>query len=308
MGRFSVPAIVFGIGVVLIALSLIGILPGLTGAGGGLIFLALVLFGLSFVPRPESASDQPAMSAAESLGKIFFSPAEVFRNLRHHPRWLAALLVMSILSGIYLFAFAQRLTPERIGNFMTEKITQSGFQIPEDRVAQMRQDNIKQYKEPIRQFGSAVSGFVGMFVFCAFLAAIYFIVVLAMGGNINYWQSFSTTVYSLFPVMVLERLLSLVILFLKDPADIHPLLGQQSLVQDNLGVLLFNPAENPVLFSLGASIGLFSLYGLWLAATGLKNAGEKVSGGQAWTAALVVWLFGVVFRAAAAAIFPGFLS
>ena len=308
MGRFTIPAIVFGIGVVLIALSLIGILPGLTGAGGGLIFLGLVLFGLSFIPRPESASDQPAMSEAESLGKIVFSPTEVFQNLRHHPRWLAALLVMSILSGIYLFAFAQRLTAERIGNFMTEKITQSGFQIPEARVAQMRQDNINQYKEPLRQAGSAVSGFVGMFVFFAFIAAIYLVIILAMGGHINFWQSFAATVYSFFPVIVIDRILSLIILFLKDPVDVHPLLGQQSLVQDNLGVLLFNPAQNPVLFSLAAAIGLLSFYRLWLAATGLKNAGEKVSGSAAWTAALVVWLFGVVLTAASAALFPGFLS
>lgn len=307
MGRFTVPAIVFGIGVVLLVFGLTGILPGLAGAGGGLIFLALVLFALSFIPRPDTASDQPAMSAPETLMKIFFSPSEVFRNLRHHPRWLAALLVMSILGGIYLFAFAQRLTAERIGNFMSDKITQSGFQIPEERLAQMRRDNINQYKEPLRQAGSAVSGFVGWFVYFAIVAAIYFGIILAMGGRINFWQALSATVYAFFPVIVIERILSLVILFLKDPGDIHPLLGQQSLVQDNLGVL-FNPAANPVLFSLAASIGLLSLYGLWLTATGLKNAGEKVSGGAAWTAALVVWLFSVAFRAAAAAIFPGFLS
>lgn len=308
MRRFSVPAIVFGIGLVLILLSVTGILPGLMGAGGSLIFLALVLVGLSFIPRPESATDQPAMSTPETLGKIFFSPSEVFRNLRDHPRWLAALLVMSILSGIYLFTFAQRLTPEKIGNFVTDKTIQAFPQIPQEQIPKMRQDSIAQYKEPTRQFGSAVSGFVGMFVFFAFLAAIYLVIVLAMGGRINFWQALAATVYSFFPVIVVERILSLIILFLKDPADVHPLLGQQSLVQDNLGVLLFNPAENPVLFSLAAAIGVFSLYRLWLAATGLKNAGEKVSGGAAWTTAIVVWLFGVVFSAAAAALFPGFLS
>lgn len=307
MRRFTVPAVAFAIGLVLLVLGVAKILPGITGAGGGLIFFAVVLLGLSFIPRPESVSDHAPMSAPESLAKIFFSPVETFQNLRRHPRWFAALLVMSILSTIYLTAFAQRLTPERIGNFMTDKIASSGFQIPEAQLAQMRQDNVAQYKEPLRQASSAVSGFVGMFVFFAFLAAIYLVVVLAMGGRINYWQSLAATVYAWFPVVVLERILSLTILFLKDPADVHPLLGQQSLVQDNLGVL-FNPAENPVLFSLAASVGLLALYGLWMTATGLKNAGEKVSGGAAWTAALIVFLLGVVFRVASAAIFPGFLS
>jgi hypothetical protein len=307
MRRFSVPAIAFGIGLVLIVLSVTNVLPGLTGAGGALIFFALVLLGLSFIPRPDGASDQPAMSAPQSLTKIFFAPAEVFQNLRHHPRWLAALLVMSILSGIYLFTFAQRLTPEIIGVFMTDKTTQAFPQIPADQIPKMRQDSIAQYKEPLRQVGSAVMGFVGAFVFFAFLAAIYFVVILAMGGRINYWQALSATVYAALPVAVIGRVLSLIVLFLKDPADIHPLLGQQSLVTDNLGVL-FNSAENPILFTLASAIGLLTLYGLWLTATGLKNAGEKVSGSAAWTAALVVWVLGVVFSVASAALFPGFLS
>lgn len=307
MRRFGVPAIAFGIGLVLIVLSVANVLPGLTGAGGALMFFALVLLGLSFIPRPDDASDQPAMSAPQSLAKIFFAPAEVFQNLRRHPRWLAALLVISIVGTIYLAAFAQRVTPERIGNFMTDKITQSGFEIPPEAVAKMRRDSIAQYKEPIQQAGNAVSGFVGAFVFFAFLAALYFVIILAMGGRINYWQALAATVYAALPVAVIGRVLSLIVLFLKDPADVHPLLGQQSLVTDNLGVL-FNPAENPILFTLASAIGLLTIYHLWLTATGLKNAGEKVSGGAAWTAALIVWLLGVLFGVASAALFPGFLS
>jgi hypothetical protein len=308
MGRFTVPAIVFGIGLILIVLSLIKILPNLMGAGGSLIFLALMLFGLSFIPRPESAGDQPPMSSAESLAKIFYSPAEVFQNLRRHPRWLAALLVMSILGGIYLVAFSQRLTPERIGNFVTDKFTQIGLiEIPPDKIAQMRQDSINQYKNPVLQAGNVVSGFVGSFVYFAFLAAIYFAFILAMGGSINYWQALAASVYAAFPVAVIQRVLSLIILFIKDPANVHPLLDQQSLVKDNLGVL-FNPAENPVLFALASAIGLLTFYGLWLTAKGLKNAGEKVSGGIAWTVVLVVWLIGVVLSVTFTALFPGFLS
>ncbi|MDQ4121421.1 MAG: YIP1 family protein [Acidobacteriota bacterium] len=308
MQRFAVPAIVFTIGLILIVLSLIKISPNLTGAGGSLVFFAIVLFGLSFVPRPEAASDQPVMSAPESLAKIFYSPAEVFQNLRHHPRWLAALLVMSILGGIYLVAFSHRVTPERIGNFVTDKFTQTGLvELPPDKVAQMRQDSINQYKEPVLQAGSVVSGFTGSFIYFAILAAVYFVSILAMGGNINYWQSLAATVYAAFPVTVIQKVLSFIILFIKAPTDIHPLLDQQSLVKDNLGVL-FNPADNPVLFTFASAIGLLTFYGLWLTAKGLRNTGENVSGGIAWTTAIVVWLIGVVFSAAFTALLPGILS
>jgi hypothetical protein len=307
MRRFGFPATLFAIGVVLIVLSVSNVLPGLTGAGGALIFMALVLFGLSFIPRPEGASDRAPMSAPETLFNIFFSPVETFQNLRRNPRWLAPLVVISLFGTIYLTAFTARVTPERIGNFMTDKIRDSGFEIPQDRIAKMREDNIKQYKEPAQKAGSAISGFVGAFVMFSLVAAIYLLIVLAMGGSINFWQALAAAVYSWFPVMLIHRVLSLIILFLRDPADLHPIRDQQTLVTDNLGALL-NPADSPVLWVLASAIGVLAIYQLWLAATGLKNAGEKVSGGAAWTAAIIVWFFGIAIAAASAALFPGFIS
>jgi hypothetical protein len=303
---FLAPIIVFAIGVVLIALSIMNVLPGMTGAGGMLVFFALVLFALSFIPRPEAATDVPPMSAPESLLKIFYAPSEVFQNLRRYPRWLAPLLVISILGTIYAVAFVQRVTPERIGNFMTDKVAESGF-VPPDKIAEVRESNIKQFKEPLQQASSAISGFVGGFIMFAIVAAMYLLIVLAMGGGINFWQALAATVFSWFPVLAIHRILSLIILFLRDPADLHPLRDQQSLVTDNLGILI-TPASSPVLWVLLSAIGLLSLYQLWLAATGLKNAGERVSGGAAWTAAIVVWVFGVALAVLSAALFPGFIS
>lgn len=307
MRRFGVPIVLFVIGVLLIVLSVANMLPGLTGAGGGLVFLALVLVGLSFIPKPEGASDKPPMSAPETLLNVFFSPAETFQNLRRNPRWLAPLLVISILGSIYMVAFSQRVTPEIIGDFMTTKTTEAFPQIPQDQIPKMREDNIKQYKEPLRLAGMAVNGFVGAFVGFSLVAALYLLIILAMGGRINFWQSLSVAVYSWFAVLLIHRILSLIILFLRDPADLHPIRDQQTLVTDNLGVLL-TPANSPVLWVLASSIGLLSLYHLWLAATGLKNAGEKVSGSAAWAAALIVWFMGISLAAISAAIFPGFLS
>jgi hypothetical protein len=310
MRRYS-PFIISGVGVVLIVLSVAGILPGLAGAGGGLLFFGLLLFGLNFIPKPESVSDQPPMNSIEQLAAIFYSPADVFKNLRRHPRWLAPLLVMSILASVYLITFTQRLTPERLASFVSEKTEQTteqmGVSMPAEQKAKMREDNLKQFTNPLTQVGNGVAGFVGAFVAFAIVAGIYLIIVLAMGGQINFWQAFAATVFSWFPVMVIHRVLSFVILFIKDPTDIHPIIGQQTLVTDNLGALL-NPADSPALWVLASSIGLLSLYHLWLAASGLKNAGERVSGSTAWTAAIIVWVFGVAIGVLSAALFPGFIS
>jgi hypothetical protein len=104
-----------------------------------------------------------------------------------------------------------------------------------------------------------------------------------------------------------QKLLSLVLLYVKAPEDIHPILGAETLVQDNLGIL-FSPAEHPVLFVLASSIGLLSLYSLWLKALGLRNAGTKVSSGTGWGAAITMWVLGVVLVVAITALFPNFIS
>jgi len=50
-----------------------------------------------------------------------------------------------------------------------------------------------------------------------------------------------------------------------------------------------------------------TLYGLWLEATGLRHAGEKISSASAWTIALLLWGLGLVLALIAAALFPAFV-
>ena len=105
---------------------------------------------------------------------------------------------------------------------------------------------------------------------------------------------------------MIQKLVSLVILYIKSPDDIHPILGQETLVQDNLGVL-FNPADHPVLFVAASVIGVLSFYGLWLRAKGLQNGGEKVSSTAAWGGFDGLGLY-VMFGLILTAIFPSFIS
>jgi len=128
-----------------------------------------------------------------------------------------------------------------------------------------------------------------------------------MGGTINYWQAFAAVVYASFPISVLRWVLSLIFLYIKDPADIHPLIGQSGIVQDNLNFLV-NPADNPILYVLLRSLSILGLYWIVMNIIGLKNTGEKISSSIAWTATITVWIAGVLLGVVFAALFPSFLS
>lgn len=307
MLRYS-SIVVFVIGVILIVLGATKIIPNTVTAGVSLVFLGALMFGLSFVPKPEVIEGE-AMSPIERLTKIFYAPGEVFQNLRRHPRWVIAVLIMALFSTAYYNAFLYRMTPERVVNYAIDKTLQMPMLNDEARagIEKSRAQSIAENKDPVARVGTAISSFVGLVFLYAFLGVVLFLFALMMGGKMNYWQAFSAAVYASFPVVILTKLLSLVILFIKDPVDIHPILGQGSLVQDNLSFLV-TPSANPVLFVLLSFFGLLNFYWLWLLATGMKNAGERVSSTAAWASAIIIWSVWLLFSITMTFLFPSFLS
>ena len=231
--------------------------------------------------------------------------ARIFQNLRYHPRWVAGFLVIAIFSAIYHVAFVQRMTPEVIALAPIEKSIEGGW-IPADKAEAIREQTREAARSPATRVTGPLTEIGGIFLFCAFFAAIFLVLALIFGGKLNYWQAFCVAVYSALPIMVIDKALSLILLYIKSPDDIDPLKGARGLVRADLGIL-FKPSEHPYLYVLGSAFGLLTLYGLWLQATGLRYAGEKISSSSAWTIALILWGIGLCVGLGAAALFPSFL-
>jgi hypothetical protein len=187
-----------------------------------------------------------------------------------------------------------------------DKTAASGF-IPADKVEEAKAQQIADAKNPVKAALGIIPRFVGIFVVTAIIAAIAMLLVLLFGGRIGFWQSFAVMIYASLPAVIITSVLSLVLLFVKDPDDIHPILGQTTLVTDNLGAL-FKPAEHPVLFAAGSTIGLLALYRVWLTAIGIHEGGERVKSSTGWTVSIIFWFIGLLLAAASGAIFGNFLS
>jgi hypothetical protein len=297
----------FVVGLVVFIAGIAKILPGGVLTGLVLACWGILLFGFSFIRLPQTTGAEPPMSALQKLTGIFYEPSRVFRNLRVHPYWLSAFLVVGILNVVYTAAFVQRLTPERLVEYTMDRLAQSPIKPPPEQMERMKEDGLQQAKQPIQRIQTAVKSLVGIFVLGSLVAALYLLGIMMFGGRINFWEALAVYFYATLPVVVIQKLVSLLILYIKSPEDIHPILGQESLLQDNLGVL-FDPAEHPVLFVAASVIGVLSFYGLWLRAKGLQYGGEKVSSTAAWGAALMVWILWVIFGLTIAAVFPSFFS
>jgi len=295
-----------GVAVLLIVAAVLKLGVGF-GPGAALLFLSLALFGLSFIPR-RAVEDAPApMPFFEKLGNIFFEPSAVFRNLRAHPRWFAALVLAALLSFAYTTAFTRRLTPERIVSFTTDKVAEKFTSIPPEQIAKMKEQQIADAKSPAKVAGNSVTVFVGLFVVMCLIAGLCMLFVLLFGGRLGFWPALSMVVWASLPPLIIEKVLSFVLLYVKDPDDIHPILGQQTLVTDNLGALV-KPADSPVLFAVLTTFGVLAFYRVWLTATGLRHTSERLSKGSAWTIAIIFWGIGLLLAVASSALFGNFIS
>lgn len=304
---------------VAIAIAVIGILvlgggaakviPG--GIGTGLILFVggLIVFLLSLIPLPVPREPEEPLSFVAKATGIFYEPARVFRNLRAHPRWFGAFAIIVVLSWIYAFAFVQRITPERIVDHTIEKVAEMGppFAPPPDRLEQMRIDQMSQYKNPVERVSGLAKAAVGLFVLGCFAAGLCVLGVLVFGGRINFWQALAAVFYAWLPVAIIQKLLGLVILFLKSPDDLHPIRNQDTTLQDNLSILLA-PADHPVLFVALSFIGLTWFYYLWLRAKGLQYAGTKVSSSAGWGVSIMLYVLLLLFVVIWTSLFPGFVS
>lgn len=311
--RRIVGIIVFVVGVLLIAGIFLGIIPG----GGSWFWSGVVgiisgaaIFGLSFVGSPQPAADAPPpLPPAERIAGVFYEPARIFQNLRHHPRWLAAFLVIAFSAVLYQTAFTQRVTPDAIAqaiNSRMDKLVENGWMTPE-RAEIAKEQTLESVKSPAARISTPLSTIGGVFLILLALAGLFLLCVLLFGGRMSYWQALSVAAYASLPPFVIQHLLSLVLLYVKPVEQLDPLKDQQGLVRADLG-LLFTPAEHPVLYVIGSFIGILALYRLWLMATGLRETGEGLSNGSAWAIALSLGTLYLLFALALTAIFPSFVS
>jgi hypothetical protein len=302
--------ILAAVGLIVSVVSILQILPGFTGAGVALILGGGLVIGLSFVNGPES-SDGERMSTPATLANIFLSPTEVFKNLRTYPRFLVGLIVIVLLGTIYTNLFFNRLGPDTIVNYTIDKTLEMSMiannEEAKKQVEAGRPQALLDARSVDRRAAQAANSFVGTLFVNVIGAAIFLVLALAMGGKLNFFQGLSIFVYAGFPVYVIRFLLNTLLLYLKDPSDIHPILGQQSLIQDSLNFLV-KSAEHPVLYSFLTSFSLLGIYWVWLLATGFKNAGEKVTGTIAWTGAIGVYTALMLLGVVLALLFPSFMS
>ncbi len=230
-----------------------------------------------FNPQPDPPKE---MSFVETLTGIFFEPGRVFESLRTRPRFLAAGLVLLLLTVVVTAVLYARVD---MGQYIREKMERS------PRSANQTEEQ--------KEMGAKIGKTMGMIavplsvpIVVAAGAGLYLLGVMAFAGSISYRQSVSLWVYSSLPPAVVASLIAILVLLLKSPDTIDP----EHMLITNPGAFM-GEGSSPALVALLGQFDLIKFYGLFLAAVGLRKM-AKLSSGSAWGIVLGYTVIGTVLR------------
>lgn len=242
-----------------------------------------------YAAAPRQA-DAPVMSTPETLTNIFFEPGRTFDALRERPRFLVAALIALVMFMAFYLAYMQRVGYDNIVNAEIETRSR-GAEVSDAQKAAGRDIQAKPFVKAIRY----VSPVIGIALVFAAGAGIYLLGAMLMGKGISYKQALSVWTYSSLPPLALVMIANLLLLFLNTPTeDAEIARGLSGLVRANPSILV-DATAHPVLATLLGSLDLFALFGLFLAALGLRKV-ARLSSGSAWAIVLGLWLLGVIAR------------
>jgi hypothetical protein len=243
-------------------------------------------------PPIDTAAPQepPQMSEAATLGNIFVSPGETFEDLRRKPRFILAILIMMILTGVFSFLFVQKMGEDRMKSFQLEQMEKN------PQVASLPAEQKERAVETNQTIAGYIRYLIPVFLLISFAVGglIYWLAGKAMGGSGNYWHGLSTWIYASMPPTVVAMLANFLILFLKSADEIDIATSQTGLVHANPSFFIDGKAS-PVLATLLGTLDFFQIWGWILAAIGLQKV-MKLSQTSAWAIVLIFALLSLTFR------------
>jgi hypothetical protein len=237
-------------------------------------------------PAPTPAAEPKPNSFARIIGALF-SPNETFASVTRKPDWVMPLLVILVIGYISSAVIMPRMDWEGMANAQIEQM--------KARNPNMSQEQLDRVAKMGPAFGK-VAGWIGPFlgvIWYLIVAGVLLLVFRLAGGEGNFAQAFSGTLYAWFPLVINGIVLTIVIFIRGSVNPIH----MATLVKSNPAFLV-DMKEKPVLYALLSSFDVFTIWTvvlLIIAFAALSRSSKAKSSAiviSAWTVCILVKLIG----------------
>lgn len=239
------------------------------------------------------AAPPPGMGEVSRIAGVFFEPKKTFEDIAGRPTFLVPLIVV-ILCGLgYFSVVAQRIGARQLAAHQIEMSPRYDQMTPEQRQQGIEVGakiwSVVTYAGPI--LGVPIVTLIISGVLLGIVSGI-------MSAPVKFKQVFSAVAWASLP-RVIFYLLAIVLLFVKPPT---PDFNVQNPLVFNPGAFMDPPKG--FLYAIASSLDLFTFWGIFLIATGLKAAaGKKLSFGGALFSVMLPWAVVVLIGAAFAGMF-----
>jgi Yip1 domain len=230
------------------------------------------------------------MSEGGRLIGVFSSPGKAFADIARRPRWWIPVILIAIVSTVYLNAFTQRVGWESVIRPAIERLPNA-----QNMTVQQREQTIATAARLYKYLGYGGSAVGTLFYVFIVAVLLMFLFDTLMSAGIGLKRMMAIVAYGFLP-MVIQTLLSMVVLFLKDPEDFN----LQNPLMFNVGAYL-DPDGSAALRALGSSIDLFTLWIIVLLAIGVSSTARKMSFGKAFITIALPWALFVCLKTGLAA-------
>jgi len=225
-------------------------------------------------PAPPPAAEPKPSSVGRIFG-VLFSPDETYASIARRPTWGAPLVVLLVLSICSGFILANRVD----------------WGAPAREAMEQRKDIPPESAERAAKMAAAVgkvvsyAGPIFLVVVMLIVAGILLLAFRMFGGEGNFLQAWSATLYAFMPSCIKSIIIFAVIL-IKGATSISPFV-LATMVRSNPG-FLFDPIKQPMAFSLATNFDIFSLWVMVLLIYGFAHL-ARVS--KAKSATIVISLY-----------------
>jgi hypothetical protein len=244
-----------------------------------------------------ATTPSPAATGSDnSFSRIFgaiFSPKPTFASIVQRPTWIIPVVLGCLLFIAVIFVFTQR--GGWPGFFQKQMADNS-------RVQQMTPEQRENMMEKQVKYAPIFGYFEGVVIppLAALITAAVLLGIFNLTGSTQttFKVSLAIVAFAWSPWLI-HGLLSILILFLKDPSTVD----LQNIVASNPGAFL--PDNSPKwLVALLGSIDIFSIWTLFLLAIGFSATNpKKLAVGKAFALAAIGWLVFILIKVGLTAAF-----
>ena len=242
----------------------------------------------------DSSSSPPAAATTKNsfqrIAGVLFAPAETFQDIARKPDIVVPLLVIILLGYVSTFFVIQRMDWNAVVEAQIDTMKKQNPNMSQEDI-----DRISNMSSAMGKVIGWVSPLMGV-LWYVILAGVLLLAFRMMGGEGNFVQALSTTLYAWMPLVIFGIVMTIIIIA---RGSVDP--TQMATIVKSNPAFLVDMKEQAVLYSLLTNFDIFTIWMIVLLILGFSTF-TKTSRGKSAAIVISLWVVFILIKVGIAAL------